>query len=96
MYGMTDSGRLSYDELTERLIKSGFIKYQYQMSIYYKYAPDVGKQLYYVGYCVYLYTSEALVKLFLDHLGKKFHVNFLGFSHWFILIRISQMKDHSI
>ena len=32
----------------------------------------------------------------MDTLGKRFHVNFLGYSHWFMSIRISQMKDHSI
>ena len=31
-----------------------------------------------------------------DTLGKIFHVNFLGFSHCFMSIRISQLKDHSI
>ena len=35
-------------------------------------------------------------KWFVDTLGKRFHVNFLGFAHWFMSIRISQMKDHSI
>ena len=28
-------------------------------------------------------------------LGQKFHVNFPGYAHWFIFIRISQLKDHS-
>ena len=32
----------------------------------------------------------------MDNLGKIFHVNFLGYAHWFISIRISQMRDHSI
>ena len=32
----------------------------------------------------------------MDTLGKRFHVKFLGFSHWFMPIRISQLKDHSI
>ena len=27
---------------------------------------------------------------------KKCHVNFLGYAHWFMSIRISQMNDHSI
>ena len=31
-----------------------------------------------------------------DTLRKIFHVNFLGYSHSFMSIRISQMKDHSI
>ena len=31
-----------------------------------------------------------------DTLVKRFHVNFLGFAHWFMSIRISQLKDHSI
>ena len=44
MYGMTNSEKLFDDELTEWLIEAGFIQYQCQMSIYYKYAPD-GKTL---------------------------------------------------
>ena len=68
------------------------------MFIYYKYAPDGTKQivLSYVDDCVYWYTSEALGKWFVYDLGKRFHFNFLGYAHWFMSIRISQMKDHSI
>ena len=40
MYGMTNSGKLFADELTEWLIKESFVHSQCQMSIYYKYAPD--------------------------------------------------------
>ena len=32
----------------------------------------------------------------MDTLIKIFHVNFLGYAHWFMSIRISHMKDHSI
>ena len=32
----------------------------------------------------------------MNTLGKIFHVNFLGYAPWFMSIRISQMKDHSI
>ena len=32
----------------------------------------------------------------MDTLGKMFHVNFLGYAHWFMSIRISQMGDHYI
>ena len=68
------------------------------MSIYYKYAPDGSKivVLSYVDYCVYWYTNEDIIKWFVDTLGKRFHVNFLGFAHWFMSIRISQLKDNSI
>ena len=68
------------------------------MSIYYMYAPDVTKTvvLSYVDDYVYWYTSESLGKWFVDTLGKRLHVNFLWYSHWFMLIRISHMKDHSI
>ena len=77
---------------------SSFIQYQCQMSIYYKYASDGTKivVLSYVDDCAYWYTSEALGKWFVDTLGKIFHVNFLVYAHWFVSIRISQMKDHSI
>ena len=54
------------------------------MSIYYKYAPD-GTKIYVLSYVddfLYLYTSEALGKWFVDTLGNKFHVNFLGYAHW--------------
>ena len=68
------------------------------MSIYYKYAPNGSKiiVLSYVDDCVYWYTSEALVKWFVDTLGKIIHVNFLGYAHWFMSIIISQIKDHYI
>ena len=32
----------------------------------------------------------------MDNLGKIFHVNFLGYAHWFMSIITSQMKDNSI
>ena len=40
IYGMTNSGKLFADELTEWLLEAGFIKSQCQMFIYFKYAPD--------------------------------------------------------
>ena len=43
-----------------------------------------------------MYTNEYLGKLFVDTLRKIFHVNFLGYAHWFMSIRIYQMKDYSI
>ena len=46
--------------------------------------------------CIYWYTSEELVKRFMDTLGKRFHMNFLGYAHWFMSISISQLNDYSI
>ena len=68
------------------------------MSIYYKYAPDGSKivVLYYVDDCVYWYTNEDIGKWFVDTLGNIFHMNFLGYAHWFMSTRISQLKDHYI
>ena len=40
MHGMNNSGNSFVDELIEWLIEAGLIKYQFHMSIYYKYAPD--------------------------------------------------------
>ena len=93
MYGMTKSGKLFADELTEWLIEERFIQSQCQMSIYYKYAPYGSKivVLSYVDDCVHWYTNEYLGKCFVDTLGNRFHVNFLGFAHWFMSIRISQL-----
>ena len=59
MYGISNSGKLFSDELTEWLLEAGFIQSQYQMSIYYKYAPD-GSQivvLSYVDDCIYRYKN---------------------------------------
>ena len=97
MYGMTNSGKLFADDLTEWLIEEVFIQSQFHMSIYYKYSPDGSKILVlsYVDDCVYWYINEDTGKWFVDTLGKIFHVNFLGFAHWFMSIRISQLKDHS-
>ena len=68
------------------------------MYIYYKYAPDGSKivVLSYVNDCVYWHKNEYLGKWFVDTLGKRFHVNFLGYTYWFMSIRISQLKDNSI
>ena len=41
-------------------------------------------------------SSKELGKGFLDTLGNIFHVNFLGYAHWFMFIIISQIKDHYI
>ena len=95
MYGTSNSEKLFADELTEWLLEAGFIQSQCQMSIYYKYAPDGSKIVFfsYVDDCVYWYTNEDLGKWFVDTLGKRFHVKFLGYAHWFMSIRIYQLKD---
>ena len=83
MYGMTNSGKLFSDKVTEWLLEAGFIQSQYQMSIYYKYVPD-GWKIFILSYlddCVYCYTNADLGKWFVDILGKRFHVNFLGYAH---------------
>ena len=68
------------------------------MYIYYKYAPDRSKIviLSYVYDCVYWYKNEDIGNWFVDTLGKRFHMNFLEYAHWFMSIGISQFKDHSI
>ena len=50
----------------------------------------------YVDDYVYWYTFEDIGQWFVDILGKIFHVKFLEYAHWFMSIRISQMKDHFI
>ena len=82
IYGITNSGNLSAYESEDWLInKSGFKQSQFQMSIYYNYAPD-GKKIVVLSYVdgfVYVYTSESLEKWVVDTLGKRFHVKFLVF-----------------
>ena len=98
MYGMTNYGKLFADELTEWLLEAGFIQYQCHMSIYYKYAPYGTKIVFLsqVDDCVCFYTYETLGKWFVDALGKRLHVNLLVYSHWFMSIRVSHLKDHSV
>ena len=64
MYGMTNYRKVFSDELTEWLLKAGFIQSPCQMSIYYKFEPYGTKivVLYYVDDCVYWYTYDAIVK----------------------------------
>ena len=96
---MTNYVNLFSDELTNRLIyESGFKQSKCQMYTYYRYAPDGSKlgMLSYVYIFVYWYTYENLGKWFMDTLGKRLHVEFTGYEYWFIYIRISQLKDHSI
>ena len=98
IYGMTNSGKLFADELTEWLLEACLIQSKCQMSIYYNYATDGSQMvvLSYVDDCVYWYTSDALGKWFVDNLGNIFNVNFLGYEHWFMSIRIYHMQDHYI
>ena len=96
---MANSGKLFSGELANLMIyEAGFKQSKFQMSVYYKYSPD-GSKLVVLSYgddCLYWYTSEELGKYFLDTLGKRFHVKFLEYAHFFIPIRISQLKDHYI
>ena len=86
MYGMTNYGKLFFDELTKWLLEACFIQSQCHLPIYYKYAPDGGVivVLYYVDDSVYWFTYEYLGKCFVDTLGNRFNVNFLGYAHWFM------------
>ena len=95
---MANSGKLFADELTEWLLESGFIQSKCQMSIHHKYARDGSKNfaLSYVDDFVYWYTNEDIGKWFVDTLGRRLHVKLLGYAHWFMSIRIYQLKDHSI
>ena len=53
MYGMTNSRNLFSNELADWLInEAGFKKYQYEMSIYYKYAPCVKKISFYLMFVI--------------------------------------------
>ena len=68
------------------------------MSIYYNYAPYGSKivVLSYIDDSIYWYTNEDHGKWFVDTLGNIFHVKFLGYAHWFMSIRISQLKGDFI
>ena len=99
MYVMNNYGGLFYYKITNCLIdEEGFKQSKCKSSVYYKYAPYGSKLVvsYYVDDCVYWYTFEKLVKCFVDTIGNIFQVNFLGNAHWFMSIRISQLKYHSI
>ena len=99
MYGMTISGKLFADELTEWLTNVADFKQSHcQMSLYYKFGEDGAKivVLSYVDDCIYWSTSEKMQRWFVEQLGQRFNVNFLGYVHWFMSICITQNKDFSI
>ena len=89
MYGMTISGKLFADDLTDWLVNvAGFKQSQCQGSIYYK-VLETGERivvLSYVDDCVYYHTSEDLGRWFVEALGKRYNVNFLGHAHWLMSI----------
>ena len=99
MYEINNSEKLFSDELNNWVVaEAGFKKSIFQMSVYSNYAPD-GSKLFVLSYvygCVYWYTYEELVKWFMDTHVKIFHVNFLGYTHWFMYIGILQHKGHYI
>ena len=92
-------GKKTFDELINWMIdEAGFNQYKCQMYVYYKYAPD-GYNLVVLSYvydCAYCYKYEKLGNWFLYTPGKRLYMNFLGYDHWFMCIRISQLKDHYI
>ena len=92
MYDMTNYGKLFSDRLTKWLMDvAGLKQSQFPMYIYYNYVPYGSKLvvLSYVVDCVFWYTSEELVKWFVYTLGKRFHVNFLGYLYCFISVRVT-------
>ena len=97
IYGMTNYGKLFADKLTELLLEAGFIQSKCQMFIYYNYEPDGSKivVLSYVDDYVYCYTNEDIGKWFVDTLGNRFHVNLLGYAHWFENTRDSDLQSSS-
>ena len=63
MYGMTNSGNLFYDELIDWLVnEEGFKQSKYQMSIYYKYAPDGRKKCCFI-LCWWVFSIVIHLKL---------------------------------
>ena len=63
MYVMNNSENLFSGELTECLIEAGFIQYQFQMSICYKYAPDEQRLL---SRLMLITVSIAVILMLLD------------------------------
>ena len=71
IYGITSSGELFFGEITNWVINGeGFKHSQCQISIYYKYDPNVSKLvvLSYVYECVYWYIYAELEKWLWIHL----------------------------
>ena len=50
----------------------------------------------YVDDFVYWYTYEVLGHYFVYSLVKRSCANFLEYAHWFMYIRISRLKNHSV
>ena len=96
---MTNCGKCFADELTNCLIyETGFNQSKFKVSVYYNFSTYGSKivVLSYVDYCVYWYMSEKPGNWFVDTLIKIFHMDFLGYAHLFMSIRISQLRNQSI
>ena len=96
---MNGSRKSFADEITNWLIdEADFNHSKCQIPLYYKYELDCSKLVVfsYVDVFVYWYTYEELGEWFVDTPVNIFHVNFLGYAHWFISINISQLKGHYI
>ena len=92
---MNNSGKPFDYEINNRMIYvGGFKQSKCQMYIYYKYS-TYGNKLFvlsYVDNCIFWHTYEELGEWFVDTLAKRFHVNLLGYEHWFMSISISQLR----
>ena len=96
---MTNDGNLFVDKITNWIIyEAGFKHSKCQIYTYYKYTKYRSRLvvLSYFNDFIYWYKSEELGQLFVDTLGKRFHVNFLGYAHCFISVSISQFKEYCI
>ena len=96
---MTNDGKLFTDEITNLLMdESGLKQSKYKMSVYYRCAPDGSRLVVFscVDNCLYWYKYDELGNCFLGALGKRLHINVLGYAHMFMSIRISQLWAHYI
>ena len=79
MYVITNSGKLFDGEFTEWFIESGFIQYQCQMSINYKYAPDGTKIVFYFILMTFsIFVLLNLLEMSCGHSRKDIPCKLLG------------------
>ena len=96
---MNNDGKLFADETINWLMNEvDFNQSKFKTYLYNNYTPDGYKLvvLSYVDECVYWYKSYEIRKWSVDTLGNILLLNSLGYEHWFMSIRISQLKDHYI
>jgi hypothetical protein len=98
MCGMTYSGKYLFLDLKDWLHEGGFTQSRAGPCFFCKVFPDGSyvKLIVYVDDMLFFGSNETTLLEFKDKLSKRFDVEFLGHSHWYLSARIHQDADFNV